>query len=250
MLQARSERLSGPDAGQLLAYVADLELEVDRLRRHGTFIEREATTTLMRILRLCTGPVAGDPLPTLAEVDATVRLLLETVKDLHEPPGYHPAHDQVVAIAVRPLAEQVFRWQQRLTGMRTVAIRLELESEHMEWFPARFRHILDNLLAHALRCQDPTASGLCVSVRLRTSGDEYELQVSNNGVGESGQERRDFALFYRAGPVRGGGLDAGLAVVRMLVEQSGGTLNSRLREGGGLDFVLTLPKYDLLDYLE
>jgi hypothetical protein len=27
-----------------------------------------------------------------------------------------PAHDQVIAIAVRPLAEQVFRWQQRLEG--------------------------------------------------------------------------------------------------------------------------------------
>jgi len=250
MFDAHSQRVIGPDASQLLAYVADLELEVDRLRRHGTFIEREATATLMRILRLCTGPVAGDPLPTLAEVDATARLLLETVKDLHELPGYHPAHDQVVAIAVRPLAEQVFRWQQRLTGLRSVVFRLELESEHIEWFPARFRHILDNLLAHALRGQDASASGQWVSVGLRTSGAEYELHVSNNGGGTSGEERRDFAMFYRAGPVRGDGLDADLAVVRLLVEQSGGTLNSRSREEGGIDFVLTLPRYDLLDYIE
>lgn len=245
-----SERTSGPDAGQLLAYVADLELEVDRLRRHGTFIEREATVTLTRILRLCTGPAAGEPLPTLAAVEATARNLMEVVKDLHELPGYHPAHDQVVAIAVRPLAEQVFRWQQRLNGVQGVELRLELESEHVEWFPARFRHILDNLLAHSLRARLAGASDSWVAVGVRTSAGGYELRVSSNGVGLPGEERRGFDLFYRAGPVRGGGLDAGLSVVRLLVEQSGGTLHSRTREGGGSDIVLTLPRFDLLDYLE
>ncbi|MBX9579204.1 MAG: hypothetical protein K2X87_02760, partial [Gemmataceae bacterium] len=109
----------GPAGGdRLLAYVADLELEVDRLRRQGRFIEKTATATLVRILRLCTGAAPGDPLPTLAEVETAARGLVEVVKDLHDSPGYHPAHDQVVAVAVRPLVEQVFRWQQRLTGAR------------------------------------------------------------------------------------------------------------------------------------
>jgi signal transduction histidine kinase len=36
----------------------------------------------------------------------------------------------------------------------------------------------------------------------------------------------------------------------MLVEQSGGTLTARPRENLGTDLVLTLPRYDLLDYLE
>ena len=39
---------TGPDTDRLLAYAADLELEVDRLRRHATFIEREATAALRR----------------------------------------------------------------------------------------------------------------------------------------------------------------------------------------------------------
>ena|GEM_PF-3725516 len=157
MLDTNSGRGPGSAADRLLAYAADLELEVDRLRRHGTFIEREATATLLRILRLCSAPGTGTPLPTLGEVESTARALLDVVKDLHDLPGYHPAHDQVVAIAIRPLALQVFRWQQRLTGTHDVVLRLELETDHVEWFPARLRHILDNLLAHALRHRDTTA---------------------------------------------------------------------------------------------
>jgi signal transduction histidine kinase len=240
----------GHETERLLAYVADLELEVDRLRRHGTFIEREATVTLLRILRLCTAPEASEPLPTLAEVESTARTLLDVVKDLHDLPGYHPANDQVVAIAIRPLAEQVFRWQQRLTGARGTALRLELESEHVEWFPARLRHILDNLLTQALRSRDESGTGSWVSVGLRPAGGGYELRVSDNGVGPPGEDRRGFDLFYRAGPIRGDRPGAGLSVVRLLVEQSGGSIAVRPRDGGGTDFVLTLPRYDLLDYLE
>ena len=64
------------DTDRLLAYVADLELEVDRLRRQGRFIEQQAVQTLTRILRLCTGPTPGDPLPTLAEVGTAARGLV------------------------------------------------------------------------------------------------------------------------------------------------------------------------------
>jgi signal transduction histidine kinase len=173
------------------------------------------------------------------------------VKDLHDSPGYHPAHDQVVAIAVRPLAEQVFRWQQRLTGARGVELRLELEVDHVEWFPARLRHILDNLLANALRHRDPAETGPWVAVGLRATDGRYELRVSDNGAGPpSGEDRRVLDLFYRAAPIRATGLGAGLAVVKLLVDQSGGMLTATPGEGGGTDFVLTLPRYDLLDYLE
>ena len=104
------------DMRRLLAYVADLELEVDRLRRHREFAEREEREMLGQILRLCTAPIEGDAIPTLAEVDQTARRLTELCRDLHEPSGYHPAHDQVVAIALRPLAEREFRIQRRLVG--------------------------------------------------------------------------------------------------------------------------------------
>ena len=142
----------------LLAYVADLELEVDHLRKQGQLARQETRDALKRIRRSCAGAAeAQDAAAALTQIAAAAQELAGVLRDMREPAGYHPAHDQVVAIAVRPLAEQVFRWQQRLAGAPHVVLRLELETDHVEWFPARLRHILDNLLAHALRHRDPTA---------------------------------------------------------------------------------------------
>jgi signal transduction histidine kinase len=244
------ERTAMPDTSRLLAYVADLELEVDRLRQQGTFIEREATSSLLKISRICTDPSSGDPLPRLAGIESAVRNLIATLKDLHDSPGYHPAHDQVVAVALRPLAEQVFRWQQRLTGARDVTFRLELDVDYVEWFPARLRHILDNLFANALRYRDPSAAEQWLSLGLRQIDGGYELRICDNGAGPPpGEDRRVLDLFYRAAPIRAARLGAGLSVVRLLVEQSGGTLKAIPRNGRGSEFILTLPRYDLLDYI-
>jgi signal transduction histidine kinase len=238
-----------PAPDRLLAYVADLELEVDRLRRQSRFIERQATKTLTHILTLCTGPTPGDPLPTLGEVEATARALAEVVRDLHDPPGYHPAHDQVVAIAVRPLVEQVFRAQRRLSGNAGVVLRLELEADHVEWFPGRLRHILDNLFCNALRYSDPARAESWVLLGLRATDAAYEFRVSDNGTGlPAGAGEQAFELLSRAAPVRAG-VGVGLPVVRLLVEQSGGTGAVRSEEGRGTDFVLTLPRYEVADFL-
>jgi signal transduction histidine kinase len=244
-------RGSAHESDRLLVYLADLELEVDRLRRQAVFLERETTRPLLQILQLCTGPTAAEPLPTLAEVEAAARRLLEIFKDMHNGPGYHPAHDQVVAIAVRPLAEQVFRWQQRLRGALAVKLRLELDIDHIEWFPVRFRHILDNLFAYALRFHDPAVTDPWVSLGLRSSQTGYELRVSDNGNDPPpGEDRRVLDLFFRAAPIRETGLGAGLAVVKLLVEQSGGKVTASPRPGRGTDFLCTLPRYDPFDFLE
>ena len=233
-----------PETHRLLAYVADLELEVDRLRKQAGFIRQEVRDGLRRIGRLAAGPAAPD------EVAAAVRDLAAVLSDLHDPPGYHPAHDQVVAVAIRPLAEQVFRSQRRLTGNAEVALRLELEADHVEWFPARLRHILDNLFSNALRYRDPVKTEAWVLLGLRATDAAYELRVSDNGMGlPAGEGQRAYELLSRAGPVRAAGLGVGLPVVRLLVEGSGGTLAVRSEEGRGTDFVLTLPRYDVSDYL-
>jgi signal transduction histidine kinase len=245
---------SNPDASNtrlLLPYVAALELEVDRLRKQGQFFQQEVRGTLNRIQLLCTeGTQARDTPPPLARIDQAVKQLAAVLRDLHEPPGYHPAHDQVIAIAVRPMAEQVFRWQQRLQGARQVALRLDLESEHVEWFPARLRHILDNLISNSLKYHDPSKTEAWVQLGLRVAPQGYEFRVTDNGVGLPASERQQvFELFYRAAPARAAGLGVGLAVVKLLVEQSGGTLTADSGEGQGTTFVVVLPRYDVDDFL-
>jgi signal transduction histidine kinase len=243
----RDPRTIDPGLPRLLAYVADLELEVDRLRRHNHLIQQEARAVLGRIRAAYQG---GDAPATVAEVGAATAHLTAVLEDLRDSHGYHPAHDQVVAIAVRPLAEQVFRWQQRLLGAEGVALRLELEADHVEWFPARLRHILDNLMSNALRYRDTGKSESWVRLGLRASPEGYELRLSDNGLGLSSEATgRVFELFYRAGPARAAAPGVGLAVVRMLVEQSGGTVTVDSGEGQGTTFVVALPRYPVDDFL-
>ena len=236
----------------LLAYVADLELEVDRVRKHCQFLQQEARETVKRIQSLCANQAAHPqtaPSP-LAEIEQTVSHLATVLRDLREPPGYHPSHDQVVAIAVRPLIEQVFRWQQRLQNALHVALRLELECENVEWFPARFRHILDNLISNAFKYRDSAKGETRLSVGLRAVDGGYELRVSDNGMGMPPDKREEMLeLFHRSAPARAAGLGVGLPVVKLLVEQSGGALTVESCEAQGTTVVAVLPRYDLEDFL-
>jgi signal transduction histidine kinase len=246
----RERTPSASDLQPLLAYVADLELEVDRLRKQGEFVRHEVWGTLKQIRRLCADVAETRDAPPLAEIEHTAKELAAALRDLQEPSGYHPAHDQVIAVAVRPLVEQVFRWQQRLVGAPQVVLRLDLGSEHVEWFPARLRHILDNLLSNALKYRDPSKVEAWVQLGLRVSPEGYEFRLSDNGVGlPPGEQQQMFELFYRAAPVRAAGLGVGLAVVKLLVEQSGGTLTVDSGEGRGTTFVAVLPRFDVDDYL-
>jgi signal transduction histidine kinase len=235
----------------LLAYVADLELEVDRLRRQGQFVQHEVRGILKRIQVLSADAPAGERAsPSLLEVNQAAKQLAAVLRDVHEPSGYHPAHDQVVAIAIRPLIEQVFRWQQRLESAPQAVLRLDLASDHVDWFPARLRHILDNLVANSLKYRDPDKAEIWVQVGLRVSPEAFELRVTDNGIGIPPHEQRQaFELFYRAAPARAAGLGVGLAVVKLLVEQSGGTLTVDSGAGRGTTITAILPRYDTDDYL-
>jgi C4-dicarboxylate-specific signal transduction histidine kinase len=238
-----------PEAQRLAAYVADLELEVDRLRKQGQFVRQSVQDTLKEIVRQADGAASAN-VPVVAAMVTAAADLAGMMQELREPPGYHPAHDQVVAIAVRPLVEQVFRWQQRLLGARDVQLRLNLEADHVEWFPARLRHVLDNLLSNALRYRDPGKAESWVQVRLRETAEGHELRVSDNGLGLAADARDHlFELLHRAGPARPAGPGVGLAVVKLLVEQSGGTLTVDSGAGQGTTFTVGLPPYDIHDHL-
>jgi signal transduction histidine kinase len=239
----------GTNLRRLLPYIAGLELEVDRLRRHGRFVYQEMRGALEQIRALCQqGEQTGTA--SLEAVGQAVADLVKLLRELQDPPGYHPSHDQVVAISVRALAEHVFRLQQRLLAVPNVALRLDLESESIDWFPARLRHILDNLLGNALKYCDPGKAESWVLLGMRVSPEAYELRVCDNGIGlPPGDRDHLLDLFYRSSPVREAGLGVGLAVVRLLVEQSGGSLTLDSGEGQGTTFSVILPRYELEDYL-
>jgi signal transduction histidine kinase len=196
MQLSKEEFNPSSNAHLLLAYVADLELEVDRLRKQEQFLRHEARDMLGRVQSICrSGALPESSTPPWQDRCHGSLMRCGT----HEPPGY-PAHDQVVAIAVRPLVEQVFRAQQRLLGVPHAQLRMELATEHVDWFPARLRHILDNLLSNALKYSDPAKGEARVFLGLNRLDERLELRVSDNGLGMPWDKRAEASSYFTGRP--------------------------------------------------
>src|SRR4051794_16721523 len=91
----------------LMTYTAELELEVDRLRRRDEFLQHAAWDHVRQLMQFCKAADSTDATSPLRSIGEACGAFSELLRDLNEPSGYHPALDQVIAIAVRPLAEQV-----------------------------------------------------------------------------------------------------------------------------------------------
>ena len=136
-------------------------------------------------------------------------------------------------------------------GPSDAILRLDLQPEHILWFPARFRHILDNLISNALRYSDRDKGEVRVGLSLRVLKEGYELRVTDNGLGiPNVQAAGVLDLFYRAAPTRAAGLGVGLAVVKLLVEQCCGTVTVTSGEGQGTSVTVLLPRYDVDDHID
>lgn len=110
---------------------------------------------------------------------------------------------------------------------------------------ALLRRLLRNLLDNARRHGVLSPSKDEVDVVLRTAADGFELDVCDRGPGVSAAEReRIFEPFYRlAGASEtAGGVGLGLALVRKIAAQHGGSAVCLPRAGGGSCFRVRLPR--------
>lgn len=107
--------------------------------------------------------------------------------------------------------------------------------------PDALRRILSNLLDNAAKY----APGAPPEVSVRAAGNAVELVVADRGPGvPPGLEEKIFERFFRADDSlarRANGSGIGLSLARGLARGMGGDLIYRPREGGGAEFVLTLP---------
>jgi signal transduction histidine kinase len=178
---------------------------------------RAAIAETGRLARLVDGLLAL----ARAEAAATTREVVDTlavVADRHS--TWAPlATEQGVQLVVRPGP-----------GERVWAL------------PGALDQVLDNLLANALRVAPP---GSRVLLAVRRAGGWVEVHVVDQGPGMTAEQRqRAFDRFWRARPGDGEGTGLGLAVVRQLVDASGGGAELRPARGGGLDAVVRLQPAD------
>jgi signal transduction histidine kinase len=99
------------------------------------------------------------------------------------------------------------------------------------------RNLVDNAVRHA---------DAVVSVSVHELGDGVELVVSDDGVGIAEEDReRVFQRFVRLDEARNreaGGAGLGLAIVRRILDVSGGTVLLDDSAMGGARFTVTLPQ--------
>jgi len=107
----------------------------------------------------------------------------------------------------------------------------------------RIQQVIWNLLSNAIKF---TRQGGLIEVRLDSSPDWAHIRISDTGAGISPDFLPHvFDQFRQAGNFvtrMQGGLGAGLAIVRYIVERHGGTVRAESRgEGQGATFVVDLP---------
>lgn len=123
-----------------------------------------------------------------------------------------------------------------------VTITPSLEPATVDLDPVRFRQMMDNLLANAVRYSRTPGE---VHVDLRTVGPAVVLTVADDGIGiPDGEHERVFDRLYRATNatrqgIRGTGL--GLALTKAIVEAHHGTISVRPNDPQGSVFEVWLP---------
>jgi signal transduction histidine kinase len=100
----------------------------------------------------------------------------------------------------------------------------------------QLRQVFWNLLLNAVQAM---RQGGTLTVETRRAEGAVEIRVSDTGAGiPAAVMSRIFEPFVTTKP---GGTGLGLAIVRRIVEDHGGSIGVRAREGGGTCFVLSLP---------
>jgi signal transduction histidine kinase len=113
---------------------------------------------------------------------------------------------------------------------------------HVWGHPSELEQIVSNLLSNAHKFTD---AGGQITISIEPNPQAVSLSVTDTGIGiAAGQIDRIFDIFYRVPhperPCTGTGV--GLAIVRRLVDNLGGTLNVDSREGVGTRFSVTWPR--------
>ncbi len=234
---------------RVLSYVAGLEFALDRLRKQTGFLRHEAVAVARRLERLCDEAAADSP-AALASIRCTAVELTALLRDFDELTEVCESRDQVTVVLLRPLVENTFRRHHRLLECDNVELQLELACEQIRWFPGRLRHILDNLIGHALKSCDRSKGEMRLQVGCRRSEEGYELRVSDNGFGLTRAAQSTLLeLFDRARPAHLADPVVELAVLKIIIEQTGGSLTVESMRGQGTSFVAVLPYFEMADYL-
>jgi PAS domain S-box-containing protein len=180
---------------------------------------------------------AGRILATSSRMVAILQQLLDVARvQMGQALALDRTATDLVALARRALAEHQETTQQHV-------LRLQAQQRRLvgHWDAGRLERVLDNLLGNAIKY---SPEGGTITVRLSREGELAVLAVTDQGIGIPEADLPHVFEWFRRGSnvaaiAPGAGL--GLAGVRQVIEQHGGTIAAQSRPGAGSTFTLKLP---------
>jgi signal transduction histidine kinase len=106
--------------------------------------------------------------------------------------------------------------------------------------PNRFARVVENLLANALDATAETRGEVLLGWERVTGGVQVRVKDTGKGIPKKVM-RRIFEPFYSFGKRKGTGL--GMATVKKIVEEHGGSLEVLSEEGVGTTVIMTIPDH-------
>lgn len=184
---------------------------------------------------------------TLAQMRTDAERLANVIENMlilarldHERADLEPL--RVSRVIERAIAEHRMRFPQR--EVESDLNSVSFVEGHAGWL----EQIVSNLLTNAEKYSPPDEP---VEITLSDHGDTVQICVGDHGPGINPVDAEDlFEPFYRSQHAIDAmipGLGLGLTVGKRLTELQGGTIEVRRRDGGGTEFIITLPAigYDM-----
>ncbi len=143
---------------------------------------------------------------------------------------------------LRPLVKQVLENQQLTLLSQRVRLDVRVEDVTLIADRGKIRLILENLISNAVKY---SPKGGTIHVQARTAGNDFILDVADNGPGIPKEDRQHvFDAFYTGRPASGmavKGTGIGLSVVLEFVAAHGGTVQIVDGQYTGAHFRITMP---------
>ena len=163
--------------------------------------------------------------------------LMQQLLDYGKPPAPQFAEGTLTEVmaeaidACRPLAERV---QVRIeNGLRTTLPALSMDRQRLVQL---FENLAENALQHSPKGEAVVVEAAVIVHDGRTW---IECRVTDRGPGFPGEDlRKVFEPFFTR---RRGGTGLGLSIVQRIVQEHGGHIEARNREGGGAMMIVRLP---------
>jgi signal transduction histidine kinase len=192
-------------------------------------------------------PESENLMQGLGRIDAMVTRTvaqLDELLDVARLQGDQPLQLDVRETDIVGMARRVTGEYQQTTSLHQIRVDSELPALIGLWDSSRLERVLGNLLSNAIK-YSPNGGEIVVTIeRDREPIPHAVLTVRDQGIGiPSADLPQIFERFYRASNATGRlpGTGIGLAGVRQIIEQHGGSIGVSSQEGQGSTFTVRLP---------